>query len=153
MNEPANNKIQRELPGPDERPNRDLVIYDGECHFCTSQITRLSRWDRQGRLAFLSLHDPEVYERYPDLTHDQLMEEMFVITPAGIRYQGADGFRYLTMKLPILWPLVPFLNFPGTLPLWSWCYRKFAERRYLFNKRNGECVGTCDLHFNKKPKT
>ena len=78
-----------------------------ECQFCQSQIDRLRRWDRSQRLTFLSLHDPVVAERYPDLTHDQLMEQMYLIDSEGNRHGGAAAFRVLTRLLPRLWILAP----------------------------------------------
>jgi predicted DCC family thiol-disulfide oxidoreductase YuxK len=100
---------------------------------------------------FLSLHDAQVEARFPDLTHERMMEEMIVIAPDGKRYGGADGFRYLTLRIPRLWLLAPLMNFPGMLPVWSWCYRQVARRRYFWNKPE-DCEGTCDLHFKKKIK-
>lgn len=136
-----------ELPTPDERPDADVVIFDGDCRFCTAQVRRIAWFDRGGRLAFLSLHDPEVARRYPDLTHEQLMEEMYVIDRQGRRHAGADGFRYLTRRLPLLWPLAPLMHIPFSLPLWRWGYRQVARRRYLFG-RNHRCEdGSCHIHY------
>ena len=59
------------LPTPDDRPAADVVIYDGHCRICAAQVKKLARWDRGGRLAFLSLHDPQVALRYPDLSFDE----------------------------------------------------------------------------------
>ena len=79
------------LPTPDENPDADVVIYDGHCKFCTGQVKNLARWDRGGkRLAFLSLHDPEVARRFPDLTYDQLMEEMYLVDQQGQRYERGE---------------------------------------------------------------
>ena len=59
--EPATNERKSgELPTVLERPEADVIIYDGHCRFCRGQVERLSRWDTGGRLAYLSLHDPEV---------------------------------------------------------------------------------------------
>ena len=67
-------------------PESDIVIYDGHCRICTAQIRRLPWWDCQGKLSYLSLHDPEVARRWPDLSHDRMMQEMVIIdrhrTPA-----------------------------------------------------------------------
>ena len=46
---------------------RDVVVYDGECNLCTQGVLRLQKWDWSGRFDFLSLHSPEVVERFPDL--------------------------------------------------------------------------------------
>ena len=139
------------LPTPEENPSADIVIYDGHCKFCTGQVQNLARWDRSGkRLAFLSLHDPEVARRFPDLTYDQLMEEMYLVDRRGRRFAGADAFRYLTTRLPLLYPLAPVMHIPFTRPLWRWGYKQVAKRRYRLMGKTGECDdGACAVHFKK----
>jgi predicted DCC family thiol-disulfide oxidoreductase YuxK len=143
------------LASIEERPDADVVIFDGECNFCRAQVERLARWDGTGkRLAFLSLHDPRVAERYPDLTHDMLMAQMYVIDRQGRRHGGAAAFRYLTTRLPRLWLLAPLLHLPGTLPLWQWGYRLIAKNRYLFMGRQPTCEnGACEIHFRSGGRT
>jgi predicted DCC family thiol-disulfide oxidoreductase YuxK len=146
---PPNKPHAPQLPTPGERPDAEVVIYDGDCRFCTAQVRNIFRFDRGGRLAYLSLHDPEVARCYPDLTHDQLMADMYVIDRAGGRHAGAAGFRYLTRRLPLLWPLAPLMHIPFSLPLWQWGYRQIARRRYLFGK-NPRCDdGACKVHLGK----
>jgi predicted DCC family thiol-disulfide oxidoreductase YuxK len=140
------------LSTPEENPSADIVIYDGHCKFCTAQVLRLARWDRSGkRLAFLSLHDPVVAKRFPDLTYDKLMEEMYLVDQNGRRYAGADAFRYLTTRLPLLYLLAPIMHFPFTRPIWHWGYKWVASHRYLFmGKTTTDCDdGTCAVHFKK----
>ena len=139
-------KPSRALPTPAERPDADVVIYDGHCRICTAQIRKLAWWDCQGRLAYLSLHDPEVARRWPDFTHEQLMKEMYVIDRHGKRHPGAEAIRYLSRRLRRLWWLAPILYIPFTLPLWSWLYRQVANRRYKFGKTADCDGGTCQLH-------
>jgi predicted DCC family thiol-disulfide oxidoreductase YuxK len=135
------------LPSPAKHPSADVVIYDGHCRFCTQQVQRLARWDSGGRLAFLSLHEAQVASRYPDLTYEKLMEQMYVVDRQGRRHAGAAAFRYLTRRLPRLYVLAPLLHIPFTLPLWQWCYRQVARRRYdLAGKTDCE-DGTCRVHF------
>lgn len=136
-----------ELPRPEAGEDVDVVLYDGQCRFCTTQIRHLARLDRGGQLAFLSLHDAEVARRYPDLTHDQLMEQMYIVDRAGRRHAGAAAFRYLTRRLPTLYVLAPLLHIPGSLGIWQWLYRQVANRRYLFGRVEACDGGTCHLHF------
>jgi len=140
---------QSSLPTPADRPSALVVIYDGDCRFCTGQVERLGRWDSGGRLAFLSLHDPEVASRYPDLSHEQLMEQMFVVDQAGRRYGGAAAFRFLTRRLPRLWPLAPVMHLPFSMPLWQWAYRQVARRRYRIAGRNSCENDACSVHLNR----
>ena len=124
--------IQRtDLPDPDAFSDADVVIYDGHCNFCRSQINTLHRFDCCGhRLAYLSLHDPRTSARYPDLTHDMLMEQMYVIDRQGQRHGGSNAVRYLTRRLPTLWIAAPLLHLPGSARLWRWMYQQVAKRRY-----------------------
>lgn len=140
-----------DLPDPAERPVADVVIYDGHCVFCRSQVERLARWDGKGRLTYLSLHDPRAKALCPNLSHDELMKQIYVVTPEGNQYGGAAAFRYLSRRLPRLWWLAPLMHIPFSLPLWQWIYLKVAERRYRIAGKNTECDnGSCDLHFRKK---
>lgn len=136
-----------QLPDPDENPTADVVIFDGECNFCRSQVSRLRRFDvGGGRLAFISLHDPRVAERFSDLTFDQLMEQMYVVDGQGNRHGGADAVRYLTRRLPALWLAAPVMHLPGTAGLWRWMYHQIAKRRYKLAGKS--CDGdVCEIHL------
>ncbi len=138
------------LPTPQERPLADVVVYDGRCAVCTAQISRLARWDRRGRLSFLSLHDPEVARRYAELSHAELMRDMYVIDAHGKRYRGAAAVRHLTRVIPRLWWLAPLLHVPGSMPIWQWLYRQVAQRRYLFGRIEPCPDGSCEVHFLKR---
>ena len=143
--------IQKSLPPthlvtPTERPTADVVIYDGHCRFCTSQIRRLAGWDKQQKLAFVSLHDPFVAEHYPDLSHDEMMKQMYIVDQRGNRYGGAAALRYLSRRLPRLWPLALALHIPFSLPIWGWLYKQVAKRRYKLAGKTCD-DGACDIHF------
>ncbi|SRR5690606_19848016 len=136
------------LATPHERPGSSVVVFDGNCRFCRQQVERLARWDRQGALSFVSLHDDWAAEHLPDLTHEQLMEQMYVVLPDQRRYAGAAAFRYLSRRLPRLWPLAPLLHIPFSLPLWQWGYRQVAKRRYALAGKTEACEGdACRVHF------
>ena len=132
------------LPSPSERPAADVVIYDGECGICTAQIGRLPWWDCQDKLAYLSLHDPQVAENWPELSHERLMQEMCIIDARGRQHWGAEAIRYLSRRLRRLWWATPFLYFPGSMLLWRPLYRWIAQNRY---RLSGKCEkGSCEIH-------
>ncbi len=139
-----------DLPSPTEYPEADVVLYDGQCKFCRAGVTRVQQLDGKNRLAFLSLHDPEVAQRWPDLTHEMLMREMYIIDRAGNRYPGAAAVRYLSRRLPLLWFASPFLHIPFSLPLWQVAYRWVAGMRYRWGKIDDCEDGACKVHFGKK---
>lgn len=139
---------EKPLPSPAERPRADVVLYDGHCRFCTKTVRQLLFWDCQGKLAYLSLHDPEVKRRWPDISHDRLMQEMCLIDQQGNRYWGPEAIRYLTRLLRRLWWAAPFAYFPGSMLLWRPLYRFVARNRYRFLGKMEACDegGTCSLH-------
>jgi predicted DCC family thiol-disulfide oxidoreductase YuxK len=134
------------LPSPADRPEGDVVIYDGQCGICTSQVRKLPWWDCQKRLSYLSLHDPEVTRRWPDLSHDRMMQEMVIVDRDGRRHWGPYAIRYLTRRLRRLWWAAPFAYFPGSMLLWRPLYRWIARNRYRLSGRRACEGGTCDLH-------
>jgi predicted DCC family thiol-disulfide oxidoreductase YuxK len=142
-------QLGEELPMPAELPDAQIVIWDGHCKFCYKQVRRL-RWFDGGRLSYLSLHDPLTATLCPDLSFEQLMEQMWVVAPPGgdrpaQPVGGADAIRYLSRRLPRLWPIAPLMHLPFSMPLWRALYRFVAKSRY---KIAGKCDegGTCDLH-------
>ncbi|MFM7136157.1 MAG: thiol-disulfide oxidoreductase DCC family protein [Planctomycetota bacterium] len=123
------------------RPQHDTVLYDGQCRFCRSQIAILRRLDPTGRLRFVSLHDPAAVEQFPELAPDDLSREMHVVDTRGRSRAGAEAVRYLSRRLPLLWPLAVPLHLPGSLPVWRWLYGVVARSRYRIAGRCDE--GTC----------
>lgn len=144
---PAATVRQLPLPTPAELPDADVIIFDGACGFCQKQVRRLNQWDGRGRIAFLPLDDPEVQRRWPELSRDDLMEHMHVVDRFGDVHVGAGAFRYLSRRLPRLWPLAALMHVPFSGPLWSMGYRWFARRRYRLSD-GAECQdGSCDIHM------
>ena len=124
-------------------PDRDTVLYDGRCRFCRSQIAILRRCDLAGSLRFTSLHDPSVAVDFPELTYDELLQQMYVINRGGCARGGAEAVRYLSRTLPLLWPAAVLLHVPGSLPLWKSLYAFVARHRL---KIAGSCEdGTCRI--------
>ncbi len=132
-------------PGPDERPGGDVIVYDGHCNFCRAQMRRLEWWDCQGKLAYLSMHDPEVARRWPDLSQERLQQEMCLIDQQGHRHWGADAFRVLTRRLRRLWWLAPLMHLPGIMLLARSAYGWVSRNRYLIAGRADCESGSCEL--------
>ncbi|MEM7474521.1 MAG: DUF393 domain-containing protein [Planctomycetota bacterium] len=134
-----------ELADPRDKPEADIVVWDGKCDFCRAQVERLSRYDSEGILAYMSLHDSRIYQVCPELTYDQLMAQMWVCTHEGSQHGGADAIRYLASKLPSLWWLRPFMAVPGAMIVMRWLYGIVAKRRYAISGRKCD-DGSCELH-------
>lgn len=153
---PAGPVVDSGLPSPHNLPLADLVIFDGNCAFCLAQVKKLRDLDGKNRLAFISLHDEFVRDHMPDLSHEQMMAQMYVVPKSENgysrqRFGGAAAVRYLTRRLPRLWILAPLFHIPFTQPVQQWCYRQIARRRYKLAGTTGMTCGngTCDLHFQE----
>ena len=138
-------KAKVALPTPADRPNADVVLYDGACGICTRQVARLPWWDSQGSLAYLSIHDPEIARRWPDLSRERLLEEMCIVDVHGERHWGPYALRYLTRRLRRLWWAAPLFHFPGFMWVGEPLYRFIARNRYRLSRTG--CDGdACDVH-------
>ena len=74
------------------------------------------------------------------------MPQMYVIDRSGRRHGGADAVRYLSRRLPLLWPVAPILHIPGTAGLWRWGYNQVAKRRYKLAGKTCD-NDACELHL------
>lgn len=109
------------------------LFYDGHCPFCAAEMRRLGEWDRDGRLAFVDIAQPDFDCTPLGVDMAALDREVHGRTADGRLLVGIDcifaayslvGFRWL------VWPLrVPFLR-PGLAVL----YRGFARNRYRFSR-------------------
>ncbi|RLS22049.1 MAG: DUF393 domain-containing protein [Planctomycetota bacterium] len=122
-------------------PSTDTVLFDGQCRFCRSQVALLRMLDFGNRFTFFSLHDPIVLRDYPEISTDELLSQMYVIDRVGSARGGVDAVKYLSRKLPLLWPLAGLLHIPGSMPLWRYLYRVVARNRMRFAGRcdDGHC--------------
>ncbi len=119
------------------------LLYDGQCPFCLKSVAVLKRLDWLGRLRYLDTRNPaNLPAREPPLDSDRLLEEMHLLTPDGKRvYHGFTAFRWLAWRLPLLWPIAPFLYIPGIPTLGQKAYLWVARNRYsLVPCQGGMCM-------------
>lgn len=128
---------------------RDLVIYDDACPMCTFQVRVLTRLDWGERLEVLGLSSPLVQRIAPQLKREDLQAAIHVLTRKGALHRAARGIRYVSGRLPLLWPLFILLWIPGVIYLAEFVYRLVARNRLTLSKWFG-CKGACALLPEKK---
>lgn len=126
----------------DNRTMRDVVIYDGECAFCRSQIKIIKTLDICGKLNFESCHDEAVRKKYNHISYEDFLSRMYVVDVVGNSYGGAEAVRYISKKLVVLWPLAILLHIPYSNSFWHWLYDTIARNRYRIA---GKCMDGCSI--------
>lgn len=84
---------------PPAKPQRWLVLYDGDCGFCKWLLAWLLRVDRAGRLRPVALQRPEAEVLLADLEPVERMESMHVVSPDGTRMSAGEALPSLLRQL------------------------------------------------------
>lgn len=116
---------------PDEqRPERPVLIYDGECPFCIKQVTRMRR--RSGdAVEYLPYQDSA--GRFPALDQGELAESVHLVEPSGRVSAGAEAaLRILTLVGVPRHTLWLYERVPGMAYLAEATYRFVARHRHRF---------------------
>ena len=108
---------------------RPKVIYDGGCGFCRSSVRVLQVMDLWGKLDYV--------------TGPKGLSEMKLYFSDDKIYGGFFAFRKLAWMLPMLYPAIPVVYFPGAGILGPLAYQWVARNRYLFPVfhvcKDGQC--------------
>jgi len=148
----ASNELLTPKAGPTPvtppRYDQGIVLYDGTCAFCRASVGLISRLDWLDRLSFQDATDRASWPKTTvSLEMTQLMDQMHLITPDRARsFAGFRAFRWMAGRLPLLWPVVPFMYIPGVPQLGQRVYMLIAKYRYNLVP----CIdGVCSIPINK----
>src|SRR5260370_19912552 len=79
---------------------RPVVLYDGRCRLCTAGADRIRSHDTEHALEVLSLHEPAVAARYPDIRREDVLQEMHFVRPDGSIAKGHQAVREVLRVIP-----------------------------------------------------
>ncbi|MGB8510163.1 MAG: DUF393 domain-containing protein [Pyrinomonadaceae bacterium] len=134
-----------------EQSSHIEVYTDGQCPLCRWSRARVEPFDREGRIVWYDLNDPESLNRAAPHTFAELNTEMHVRRADGSWSKGFYGWLDVLRVLP-RWRWLA-----GALSVWPFTrlgpvfYRWLAQRRYALFGVPPPCDlnGACALH---KPK-
>ncbi len=113
---------------------RSQIIYDGNCGFCRHSLNQLKIMDIFDVFNPVDFHDLGDPARiHPQLSKKAVASQLYLIGPGGKLYGGFEAFRRMCFSLPMCYPLIPVLYFPGMGVIGPWAYRWVAQNRYLFH--------------------
>ena len=121
-----------------------MVLYDGDCSFCTFQMRVITWLDWFNIVSLLPIADPRAAEVAPCLTRTDLHEAIHCVTPDGKVYRGARALRFIGLRMPLAFPLALVLWFPGVIYLAEIFYRWISRNRYVISRVFG-CKGACAI--------
>lgn len=107
-----------------------VVLYDGNCKICRRTIAVLQRFDIFQRIVYLNaLDDQKLKERSLTwIAPADLMRDMHAILGKN-KWKGYECYRTLAARIPILWPVWPFLWIWPVPAIGKMIYRKVADSR------------------------
>jgi predicted DCC family thiol-disulfide oxidoreductase YuxK len=131
-------------PSAPPHTRRGQILYDGQCPLCLKSVGILKRLDWFGQLTYVNARDREhLPPSDAPLDQERLIQEMHVLTPDGHRlYHGFAALRWIAWRLPLLWPVAPFLYIPGVPQLGQRLYLWIARNRFRLVPCHG---GVCTL--------
>ncbi|TVQ52210.1 MAG: DUF393 domain-containing protein [Phycisphaerales bacterium] len=126
-NPAASSDASKTAPKSIDRP---VVVFDGTCGFCQNQVARIQRWDRADQFAYVSSHEPNLLEHYPQLAGEDLEAGMRLIEPSGALSAGADAVHAIARRLPRFKWIAWLYRVPGVKQIARLIYGWIARRRH-----------------------
>jgi len=115
-------------------PPKPLLVFDGDCHFCTLWIQRWKEISGDA-IVYAPFQSAEVAERFPEIPRGQFAAAVQLIEPDGRVSSGARAtFGALANNPAWRWPLWAYERWPAFSKATEAGYRFVASHRPLFSK-------------------
>ena len=119
------------------------VIYDDQCGFCIRSLKVCRVFDLGRRLRFHGASQLRCEaggpDTFPELAHADVENAMFAVAPDRQVTRGFFAVRRLASEVPLLWPLLVLLYFPGSTRLGPRLYAWVARNRRRFGCESEVC--------------
>lgn len=115
-----------------------IIVFDGECIFCSGWVNFVLRHDRQGRYRFITAQSPLGEALYRHYGLDSRNYETNILLEDGIAYLKSEGSLRMAAGLGFPWKLAGvFRVLPRSIrdPL----YELVARNRYRIAGRRNAC--------------
>ena len=119
--------------------------YDGGCGLCSWLVKWLGRMDFANGVDWVACQTLQSPPR--GLSWDDLDQAAYLDAGAGDLLPGFYAFREFTLRMFLLWPLVPLFWFPGVHLPGEALYRWVARNRYRLSR----CAASGEGQWNSAP--
>jgi predicted DCC family thiol-disulfide oxidoreductase YuxK len=114
-----------------------LVLYDPECPLCLRFKQGLELMDKN--LCFVSARDDEAYIEFPELSRQECLEKIHMITRDKKILIGSEVVDYLVARIPGVSKLGWLLDNEQGKKVKEFFYQKVEELRELSQKKDSDC--------------
>lgn len=116
-----------------------LLIYDGDCAFCTKTAKWARKW-AAGRLEITPSQAAGVLDLHPGLTPEGVLKRVYLLSPDDRLWGGAEAVAR-TVAINKWGGVALFYYFPLLRPVFDRGYAWIAKNR----KTIGGCESSCSL--------
>ena len=114
-------------------PTKPLMVFDGDCNFCTLWIRRWQQLTGDA-VDYLPSQDASIAARFPEIPRERFNTAVQFIEPNGLVFSGAEAvFRALANNPKRRWPLKIYWSSPAFAILTEWAYHLVAGNRTFFS--------------------
>lgn len=125
-----------------------VVLYDGHCRICRSQVKTLLRLAAPGAVEARDFHQPGTLAAFPSLDHAACMEAMHLVGRNGRVARGAEAIVRALATRRLVAPFAYLYYLPGLRQVADLAYAWVARNRYRPFRPPGDCAdGACDAHL------
>ena len=115
-------------------PPKPLMVFDGDCNFCTLWIRR---WQQMtgDTVDYLPSQDAGIAAQFPEIPRERFETAVQLIEPDGVVYSGAEAvFRALTKTPKWQWLLGAYEEAPAFARITEFAYKFVAGHRIFFSR-------------------
>lgn len=118
----------------DARPQRSVVIYDGQCPFCRRLVAFARRRDGRAQFEYIAFQEPGIVQRFPQLAGVDLGDSVRLIESDGNVLAGAAAVHGVLRRLRFWRHLAWIYRLPGGAWLAQRGYACVARHRGFLSK-------------------
>ena len=113
---------------------KGVVLYDDACGFCRVWIPYWGETLRRRGFSIASLQAFEGLGRLK-LSQEEVTKDLRLLLESGSQVERADVYRYVMKRIWWAYPFFLISICPGIKKVFNWCYRAFADNRYLISAK------------------
>jgi predicted DCC family thiol-disulfide oxidoreductase YuxK len=121
-----------------DRHRTSILIFDGDCGFCTWSVQQTQRWIRPRA----EIHPwQNVNLKELGLTQEQCSQAVQWVTPTGEVFSGGRAVSHALQASPLPWSILGrFFTLPGVRSVIDLVYRGVAANRYRLPGATPACA-------------